>query len=57
MTKKLTCDICNTEFECGIENGDDKCWCFDYPNILQVNDKKCICIKCLKEKINDKKYK
>ena len=47
----LTCEICKTKFKCGVENGEEKCWCFEYPNILPIDSEKCICEKCLKEKI------
>mgnify|MGYP003112273188 CR=1 FL=1 len=50
----LICEICKSEFECGIENGEDKCWCFNYPKVLEVDSKKCICKKCLENKIEAK---
>ena len=50
----LICKICNTKFECDVENGKDKCWCFEYPNILPIDSKKCICKKCLENTLKSR---
>ncbi len=54
LKNTLKCEVCGSKFECEIANGKNKCWCFDYPNILPIKSNKCICRKCIEEKINDK---
>ena len=45
------CELCGSEFYCGISAGEESCWCFDYPKVfrvIEVKNDKCICKKCLK---------
>ena len=49
----LKCETCGSEFKCDIENGRDKCWCFEYPNVLSIKTNKCMCKKCIEEKIKN----
>ena len=52
MVKK--CIQCDTEFNC---KTDDKCWCFELPKILNVDNGDCLCRKCLNKKIENEKNK
>ena len=42
--------------------GKETCWCFDYPNVMEIKKNECICKKCLEDKIkrlqsNDKGHR
>ncbi len=58
MTNK-TCTTCGTDFTCGIESGNQTCWCFDLPNIIPIEAidrvdtaSDCLCPTCLQAKID-----
>jgi hypothetical protein len=45
------CCQCGAAFSCTPE---DTCWCFAYPNILELSDSSCLCTDCLHEQIREK---
>ena len=49
------CEECGVEFRCDISAGKDKCWCFDYPNVVKSESQNCLCKDCLDKKIKRKK--
>ena len=40
------CSKCGENFYCGVEKGDNDCWCFHKPK-KQPNGKLCYCEECL----------
>lgn len=47
-----SCSICNDLFPCTVESG--KCWCMDYPPVLERITGDCMCEKCLKVEVKRK---
>jgi hypothetical protein len=46
------CPNCGEEFYCGVESGEDKCWCMDIPKVssdLLILGEACWCSNCLLE--------
>jgi|TARA_R100001015_G_C4627736_1_gene187440 hypothetical protein len=41
------CDKCGNKFNCNI----DDCWCFEYPNVIPIVSKSCLCEICLMDMI------
>jgi hypothetical protein len=49
------CPRCGTVFTCGLAARQERCWCFDYPRILTVEDtgrEGCLCPTCLQAAID-----
>lgn len=52
QTGLKTCPKCAAQFECGIANGQENCWCFDCPRILPVvENAECLCPQCLRQEL------
>jgi hypothetical protein len=46
------CPNCGEEFYCGVESGEDECWCMDIPKVssdLLILGEACWCSNCLLE--------
>jgi len=54
MVKVKTCLVCGAEFQCGITETNNTCWCTALPNIVPMpNAGDCLCPRCLKAKIDE----
>ena len=50
-TKGKQCSSCYRIFGCAVSNGENQCWCFDYPFIFDSkSERDCFCPNCLKIK-------
>lgn len=51
----INCVECGAAFRCGVEAGENSCWCFALPQVLSLpqDDEKqgCLCPKCLEARI------
>jgi Cysteine-rich CWC len=51
------CPACGELVECGMSNGDERCWCFDLPHALPISEEGspelCYCAGCLTKRIAD----
>jgi hypothetical protein len=53
--KVKTCSICGAQFVCGPQEGEENCWCCDYPPIMPLDfSRDCRCPACLKAIIKEK---
>jgi hypothetical protein len=52
------CPVCGGPVECGMSNGDERCWCFELPHVLPISEvgsmQLCYCADCLTERIADR---
>lgn len=52
--KVKICSACKTAFDCGSSSDNSKCWCMDFPSIIDLEvAKDCFCSNCLKQKLSD----
>ena len=53
-----TCPVCNRKFRCGYSEGQDACWCANYPNIMPLKEENraegCLCPECLDHRIKER---
>jgi hypothetical protein len=48
MNLTSNCTCCGAAFSCGMEAGDDSCWCVGYPKVEPAADvTSCLCPVCL----------
>jgi hypothetical protein len=56
-----TCPRCGAHFTCGIAAGEERCWCFDLPNVILLtsigSDEGCLCPDCLQAVIKTAQQK
>src|SRR5882672_8157427 len=41
------CAICGTAFSCGMQAGQEPCWCASLPALKPVPGRECLCARCL----------
>lgn len=52
-----TCPQCGAEFRCGMEGGDERCWCAELPPLPQLPAQSgefaasCLCPACLRGRL------
>lgn len=51
----MICELCGEEFRCGVNEGNDICWCMDVQAVAPIPGKEdfCWCPKCLDIKIRE----
>ncbi len=54
MIKKI-CQVCDIEFNCGVNEDEQSCWCDSFPAIMPVESKQgCLCESCLALSISER---
>ena len=50
-TAEPRCARCGAAFACGMQAGEERCWCNDLPLLQPVAGRGCICRACLEDEL------
>ncbi|MEW6687926.1 MAG: cysteine-rich CWC family protein [Pseudomonadota bacterium] len=48
---EASCARCGAAFHCGMQAGEERCWCSDLPPLAPVPGRGCLCRACLEEEL------
>ena len=51
MENETRCARCGAVFTCGMQAGQEPCWCAELPAIEPVPGRNCLCQACLKDEL------